>query len=116
MSRAAIQARRAALATQAEQAKQQYAELQATLHELDRQICGMHGGIQELDALLALPEDSGLLIRSATARLAQASEMIASYQGGEIIDIENTLSGAHTDMLEWLTTYGAPCDSPASSS
>jgi phage shock protein A len=55
-----IRTRRAALATQAAEAQQHYAELEATsreleatLRELDRQICAMHGGLQELDALLA---------------------------------------------------------------
>lgn len=47
-----ITARRDALAAQLAQAKQQYAELEATLLQLDRQLCAMQGGIQELDALL----------------------------------------------------------------
>lgn len=54
-----IQARRAALAAQLETAQQQYDQLESTLRALDRQICAMHGGLQELDALLeiALPVD-----------------------------------------------------------
>lgn len=48
-------ARRAALAAQLAQAQQQYAELEQTLAMLDRQMCAMHGGLQELDALLAEP-------------------------------------------------------------
>jgi len=52
-----IRARRDALATQLEQAQQQYNELEAMLRTLDRQLCAMHGGLQELDALLAAAED-----------------------------------------------------------
>jgi len=48
-----IQARRDALAAQLAQAQQQYAQLEATLATLDRQLCAMAGGLQELDALLA---------------------------------------------------------------
>lgn len=55
--RAQIQARRDALAAQLAEAQQQYAQLEATLTQLDRSMCAMHGGLQELDALLALPED-----------------------------------------------------------
>jgi hypothetical protein len=57
----AIQARRAALAAQLDQARAQYDALEATLKALDRQLCAMAGGLQELDALLALPraEDAG---------------------------------------------------------
>jgi septation ring formation regulator EzrA len=48
-----IRARRAALAAQMEQAQQQYSELEQTLALLQRNIDAMHGGVQELDALLA---------------------------------------------------------------
>lgn len=48
-----IQARRNALAAQLEQAKAQYDQLETTLKLLDRQLCAMQGGLQELDALLA---------------------------------------------------------------
>lgn len=47
-----IQARRDELATHIAQARQQYAELEESLRLLDRQLCAMAGGIQELDALL----------------------------------------------------------------
>lgn len=49
---ARITARRAALAQQLAQAQQQYDQLDATLRTLDRQLCAMAGGLQELDALL----------------------------------------------------------------
>lgn len=48
-----IRARRATLAAQKVQAEQQYAELERTLLLLQRNIDAMHGGLQELDALLA---------------------------------------------------------------
>ena len=51
-----IRARRDALAAQKAQAEQQYAELERTLNLLDRNICAMQGGLQELDALLAEAE------------------------------------------------------------
>jgi phage shock protein A len=50
-----IQARRAALARQLAEAQQQYDQLEQALRQLDRQLCAMHGGMQELDALLADP-------------------------------------------------------------
>ena len=50
---AAIRARRDQLGRQLAEAQQQYNELEQTLHALDRQLCAMHGGLQELDALLA---------------------------------------------------------------
>ena len=50
-----IRERRAALAAQVSQAQQQYTELEQMLHMLDRQICAMQGGLQELDDLLADP-------------------------------------------------------------
>lgn len=49
---ARIQARRAALVEQIAEARQQYDQLEQTLQALDRQMCAMHGGLQELDALL----------------------------------------------------------------
>lgn len=47
-----IHARRAALAAQVAEAQQQYDQLEAALRTLDRQLCAIHGGLQELDALL----------------------------------------------------------------
>jgi chromosome segregation ATPase len=47
-----IQARRDALAAQMAEAQQQYEQLEQTLKLLDRQLCAMAGGLQELDALL----------------------------------------------------------------
>jgi chaperonin cofactor prefoldin len=51
-----IQARRDTLAAQLAQAQQQFTELEQTLHQLDRQICAMAGGLQELDTLLQSEE------------------------------------------------------------
>lgn len=51
-----IQARRDALAAQIAEAQQEYDQLESMLCTLDRQLCAMHGGLQELDALLAAPE------------------------------------------------------------
>jgi len=48
-----IQARRASLAEKMAEAQQQYAELESTLALLQRNLDAMHGGLQELDALLA---------------------------------------------------------------
>lgn len=53
-----IRERRASLAAQLAEAEQQYAELERTRTMLDRQLCAMHGGLQELDALVA-PFESG---------------------------------------------------------
>lgn len=50
---AQIRTRRQALAEQAEQAKAEYAELERSLGLLGRNLDAMHGGLQELDALLA---------------------------------------------------------------
>lgn len=47
-----IRQRREALAAQLAQAKEQYEAIERTLAQLDRQICAMHGGLQELDTLL----------------------------------------------------------------
>jgi predicted nucleic acid-binding Zn-ribbon protein len=47
-----IQARRDALAAQMAEAQQQYEQLEQTLKLLDRNICAMAGGLQELEALL----------------------------------------------------------------
>jgi Tfp pilus assembly protein PilO len=58
IDRATIQKRRDALAAQLEQGRQQYDQLEATLKELDRQLCAMSGGVQELDALLAVDGDA----------------------------------------------------------
>lgn len=51
-----IQARRDALAQQLAQAQAQYDQLESTLKRLDRQLCAMQGGLQELDALIAAAE------------------------------------------------------------
>lgn len=59
----AIRARRDALAAQMAEARQQYTKLEATLAVLDRNLCAMHGGLQELDALLAEAERTALLDR-----------------------------------------------------
>jgi len=53
IDRATMQARRDALQAQLDQARQQYDQLEQTLRTLDRQLCAMAGGLQELDALLA---------------------------------------------------------------
>lgn len=50
-----IQSRRDALAEQIAQAQARYQQLESALQLLDRQLCTMDGGLQELDALLALP-------------------------------------------------------------
>lgn len=47
-----IQARRNELAAQQAQAQQEYAQLEQMLLQLGRNLDGMHGGLQELDALL----------------------------------------------------------------
>lgn len=47
-----IKARRDALAAQMGQAQQEYNQLEQMLAELQRNLDAMHGGIQELDALL----------------------------------------------------------------
>jgi chromosome condensin MukBEF ATPase and DNA-binding subunit MukB len=47
-----IQARRDELAAQLAEGRQQYDQLEAALKQLDRQLCAMAGGVQELDALL----------------------------------------------------------------
>jgi len=48
-----IKARRNELARQMAESQRQYDELEQTLHALDRQLCAMAGGLQELDALLS---------------------------------------------------------------
>lgn len=53
IDRSTIHARRDALQSQLDQLAAQHAELEATLRALDRQLCGMAGGLQELDRLLA---------------------------------------------------------------
>lgn len=57
MNRTVIQARRDALAQQYATAQQQHTEMQHTIHLLEHNISGMQGGLQELDALLALPDE-----------------------------------------------------------
>ena len=59
IDRTRLQARRDALAAQFTEGQQQYAHLQQALTDLDRQLCAMQGGIQELDALLAVEEAVG---------------------------------------------------------
>lgn len=56
MMESIIRARRDILADQLKQAQQQYDQLEATLHTLDRQLCAMAGGLQELNALLSEDE------------------------------------------------------------
>jgi chromosome segregation ATPase len=73
-----IRARRAELARQLETAQRQYNELETTLNALDRQLCAMHGGLQELDALL----------------LEGEGEHISTYATG--------LNGAHAAALDGL--------------
>lgn len=48
-----IHARRNALAAQMTQAQAEYDHLEQAIAQLDRQLCAMAGGLQELDALLA---------------------------------------------------------------
>jgi hypothetical protein len=48
--------RRDELAAQLAEGHQQYAQFEAALKELDRQLYALLGGIQELDALLAREE------------------------------------------------------------
>ncbi len=48
-----IRARRAELAAQMEEAQRQYATMEEQLRLLGRNLDAMHGGIQELDTLLA---------------------------------------------------------------
>jgi len=50
---ATIRARRDALETQIATGRQEYARIEALLRELDRQLCAMQGGLQELNVLLA---------------------------------------------------------------
>ena len=47
-----IRTRRDGLAEKVAQAQQEYAQVEQMLVQLDRQICAMHDGVQELDALL----------------------------------------------------------------
>jgi chaperonin cofactor prefoldin len=47
-----IRERRDTLAAQLAQGKEQFTQLEQTLHALDRQLCAMQGGLRELDALL----------------------------------------------------------------
>lgn len=58
IDRATIHARRAELAAQIDQARQQYDQLEQALRQLDRQLCAMAGGLQELDALLGAAEQA----------------------------------------------------------
>ncbi len=52
-----IQSRRDELADQMAQAQAQYTEIEAVLKELDRQMCAMAGGLQELDTLLSADKE-----------------------------------------------------------
>jgi phage shock protein A len=63
--RSLIHARRQTLEEQVAQAQQQYAQIETLLHELDRQICGMHGGLQELSALIAESEAAAPTVEPA---------------------------------------------------
>ncbi len=71
-----IRSRSAALADQIAQAQQQYDQLDATLKLLDRQICAMTGGKQELDALLAedAPHNGGGSVLSETPATAEGAD------------------------------------------
>jgi len=60
IDRATIQARRNELAAQLAAGRAQYDQLEQALKELDRQLCAMAGGVQELDALLSADEDDPL--------------------------------------------------------
>lgn len=71
LDRATIQARRDALAHQLDQARAQYDQLEQALRQLDRQLCAMAGGVQELDALLT--EDALAMIDQAQAEGATPS-------------------------------------------
>ena len=53
-----IRVRRDALAAQQAEAQRQYAEMEQALTLLQRNLDAMHGGLQELDALLAELEPS----------------------------------------------------------
>lgn len=52
-----IQARRDSLAAQIEEATDQFNQLESMAKELDRQLCAMIGGLQELDNLLATEQE-----------------------------------------------------------
>jgi len=52
-----IRARRDSLAAQLTEAAQEYARIEALLSDLRRSIDAMHGGVQELDALLASEQE-----------------------------------------------------------
>lgn len=67
IDRATIRARRDILAVQMAQAQQQYNQLEATLKQLDRQLCAIAGGVQELDALLTDGEAAESDVLSACA-------------------------------------------------
>lgn len=73
---ARIQARRDALVAQLAEGQQQYAQLEKLLIDLDRQLCAMQGGIQELDVLLT-PDallDVTDTVETRTAAALQSSE------------------------------------------
>jgi len=72
-----IQERLRLMAERLEQGRKQYNELEQTLRDLDRQLCAMQGGIQELEALLAA---------------AAPAESISTYATG--------LNGTHEAALE----------------
>lgn len=61
-----IRARRDALAAQLAKARQQYNEFERTLQALDRELAAMHGGLQELDALLTDDEEAERISTYAT--------------------------------------------------
>jgi len=126
--RAAIQDRRDALAAQVAQAQQQYAELEVMIATLDRQICAMQGGVQELDALLALPEENDRAahawraseyVRSVTASVVEALDMLFTFQVADdphhhTKEIEELLQSANETALKALAEVEAACESPPS--
>ena len=82
-----ILARRDALAAQLQAAVMQYDQLKQTLKQLDRQLCAMQGGLQELDALLtedAAPREMEERISSYATGLNPIHEASLSCQAPEL--------------------------------
>lgn len=78
MNRTAIQARRDALAAQHASAQEQHTEWQKMIGLLEHNISAMQGGLQELDALLALPDAPAL--HEALDSAAAWEEVARNYQ------------------------------------
>lgn len=68
-----ITARRASLAAQMDAAKAQYAQLEAQLHALGRNLDAMQGGLQELDALITAAEDADQSAASSSGDSARVA-------------------------------------------